>query len=76
MNESFIKISRMCVKSQADPGLELEKALTLRVRYVFCTMPNDGPARALLARNIQLAFALFCFTLYIYIVHVCTDVNY
>ena len=27
MNESFIKISRTCVKSQADPGLELQKAL-------------------------------------------------
>ena len=27
MNESFIKMSRMFVKSQADPGLELWKAL-------------------------------------------------
>ena len=39
---------------------------TVRVRYVFCTMPNGGPARALLARNIQLAYALFCLH-YIYI---------
>ena len=29
-----------------------------------------------LARNIQLPYALFCCTLYIYIVHVCTAVNY
>ena len=29
MNESFIKISRTCVKSQADPGLELQKALAV-----------------------------------------------
>ena len=27
MNVSFIKISRTCVKSQADPGLQLQKAL-------------------------------------------------
>ena len=29
MNESFINISRMCVKSQADPGLELDCALAI-----------------------------------------------
>ena len=40
---------------------------TVRIRYVFCTMPNGGIARALLARNIHLAYAVFCCTLYIYI---------
>ena len=40
--------------------------VTVRVRYVFCTMPNGGTARALLAHNIQsgLCFILL-YTVYI-----------
>ena len=39
---------------------------TVRVRYVVCTMPNGGPARALLPRNIQpgICFILL-YTVYI-----------
>ena len=33
---------------------------SVRVRYVFCTVPKGGTARALLARNIQ---SLICFIL-------------
>ena len=38
MNESFIKISRTFVKSKADPGLELQKALAAApvIIALFC----------------------------------------
>ena len=35
----------------------MRRNCAVRVRYVFCTMPNGGPARALLARNIQLPWS-------------------
>ena len=44
MNESFIKISRMCLKSQADQGLELQNALVLPMRVEGATSQLDLPS--------------------------------
>ena len=42
MNESFINISRTCVKSQSDPGLELIEGLGRRPWKSESAVENGG----------------------------------